>query len=337
MAGLRARVEKMRSGIVEFEVLDEGGNVRAKRFVAFDKQEEKVRCDFVGVIPKQIGVKTLRRKADNGPLVEGRPMEKGAPMERDVKVVHTKTEFLQFVQQQGIPGGLMRLNPGEQSIIADGMPIDVTAVGLCYYTELTGGRTAEKALDFFGRMKRVQVVLDKSIAVLTYDADLPGPARTQLAWWIDTTDDYVPVRYQVRLIPPSGESEVNQEIETSWGRMNQMLVPLRSVCRVWRKGGVITSVEDMRFTWKSVNEKVPDELFTTENLQLPKGTYILDTRLGQPILEEVIGMGRPLPEVPAPREVTWTRMILMSASVAALIAWAVVAAIRRRRRRATAS
>ena len=118
---------------------------------------------------------------------------------------------------------------------------------------------------------------------------------TQLVYWIDTTRDYVPLRYEVRIVNLLGGSTVRQRTETSWEKVNDTWIPTRSVCRMGIHRDTAEIFEDMRFDWKSVNEKIPETLFSEESLKLPKNTYIVDTRSGKPILEKVLGAERKVP------------------------------------------
>ena len=260
LAGLRTHIENLRSGSVEFTVLDKNGATTVRRFVAFDNPAGNVRSD----------AEVLRDS-------------------RIVRVVQTKKQFLQFVSREN--GGLLtRLNPGEKSIVSEGMPFDVRAVGLCSYRELAIGGRVEGVLKTFssGRVRSASAALEKDVGVLDFEMNIDGPVSTHLVYWIDTTRDYVPLRCEVRIVGPFGGSTAHERIETSWEKVNDTWIPTRSVWLGIHRN-TVTSIEDMRFTWKSVNEKVPETLFSEESLKLPKNTYIVDTRLGKPILEKVIG------------------------------------------------
>jgi hypothetical protein len=308
LAGLRNHVEMLDSGIVEIEVLDDGRSTLHRRFVAFDDRGAKVRCD----------------------------LEDSVRGGRIVKVVHTETEFLQYLTRERADL-LTRMNPGEESTVADGMPVDVRAVGLLQYSGLNLGISAEAVLDATERSKLVRVAVEGDIAVIVAEPDNPDTKGTQVTWWIDTSRDYVPIRTEVHISYPGARSVLRQRLETSWGRVDSIWVPLRSSFRVFDDEGGTQQYEDIRLTWKSVNKGVPEELFTAENLKLPKGTYVVDARLGEPIVEQVIGRERPLPDVPTPRPVSWMTWILIIGSGVALLAFVVLLSLRRLRRPAPSS
>lgn len=307
LGGVRDRIERLQSGTVECEILDKAGATVARRFIAFDNRAEKVRSDAEVLWDA-----------------------------RTVRIVHTKNEFLQFVSRKD--GGLLtRLNPGEESRISQGMPVDARAVGLCEYRALDLGARAEGILKNMEGDVVVNAVLENDIGVVVFEAAKDKDSATHVVLWIDTAHDYVPVRREVRCVAPDGRSFTVQRLETSWGEISKTWVPIKSVSRFFSADGAVKQVEEIRLTWKSVNEKVLDELFTVENLKLPKNTYIVDTRLGQRVLEEVVGMDRPLPGAPAPREFTWTRIIVITLSVALLLAFGVLAVTRRRGAKAASS
>ncbi len=52
----------------------------------------------------------------------------------------------------------------------------------------------------------------------------------------------------------------------------------------------------------------PDELFAMEGLNLPAGTYVVDTRLGTDVVEKVVGLDKNLPEASPPRRRSWVTM-----------------------------
>jgi hypothetical protein len=304
LAGLRNHVEHLKSGIAEIEVLDKNGAVVSKRFVAFDVNADKMR-------------------SDTEVLFDG----------RIVKVIQTKRDFLQFVTQKSEDGGrLTRLNPGEKPHVMDGMPVDVRAVGLWESFGLWRGGRAEDILNSLEKSAVFNAVLEKDIGMIVLDDIENKQSTTPTIVWIDTAHDYVPVRSEVRVISP-GHSFTRQQVETSWGQVNNTWVPLRSISRLFGLDGAATQVDDVRLTWKSVNKGIPEVLFTEEGLKLPTGTSIVDTRLGTPILEKVIGLDQPRPKAPTYERASPASAITVIVCAAVLFTLAVGALTLRRRRK----
>ncbi|MGM0488772.1 MAG: hypothetical protein ACQESR_18695 [Planctomycetota bacterium] len=295
LAGLRDRVESLRSGVVEFEVHDKSGKMLAKRFAAFDAKEGKVRSDT---------------------LVNWRGPD------RIVKVIRTKNQFVQFLDNKG-DTQLIRLNAGEKPVMRDGMPIDPRALGMLPYGQICiTANTAEGLLKSLNKAEVISASLENDIGVIVLDPNVDD-GMTQLVWWIDTAHGYVPLRTEVRL-----NSRPYQRLEASWTRINGVMVPVSSASYPPTSGGELECAEEMHFTWKSVNETIPEELFSVEKLELPEGTYVIDTRLGTPIVEEVVGQERPLPDVPTPQGLSWTRVVMIITSALLLLVVGVIFILR---------
>ena len=194
LAGLRDHVESLRSGVVEFEVLDKNGRRVAKRFAAFDVKDGNLRSDT---------------------------LENSRFADRIVKVICTKDQFVQFLDNKG-DTKLIELNVGETSMVEDGSPIDLRALGMCSYSQMSQGASAEAILKALDKARVISASLENDIGVIVLDPN-HADGETRLVWWIDTAHGYVPLRQEVRL-----GSNVCQKFETSWARMNGIMVPVRS-------------------------------------------------------------------------------------------------------------
>ncbi len=308
-------MESLRSGIVEFDLRYGDEKVSVKRFVAFDNAQEKVRCDTENLLPEK----------------------------EEVRVIHTKTEFLQFgsancpespTDPHTYAGSVSRLNPGETSKVENGNPIDISSVGFLSYGGLKNGglSSGKRMLKDLEGSKPLTLAMEKDIALLVYDSSIPSYHRPERwAVWIDTANDYVPIRIEFQVIPlvDPRDPVVVQRFETLWGRVDDFVVPLQSTATYFDGTGGVRRVEKMRFDWKSVNKKVADELFTMEGLKLPVGTYIVDTRLGTPIVEKVVGLDKDLPEASPPRRTSWMTMAIIAGTVLLLVVIATVVVRRR--------
>jgi hypothetical protein len=305
LAGLRNHVDHMRSGIVVYDVVNKNGVITEKRFVAFDSATQRIRSD----------VEILAE-------------------ERTVKTVITKKKFLHFTTTED--GGLLtRLNPGDTSKMADCPPIDARALGLCEYFAVAKGGKAEDLSRNMARLPVLNATVEDGIglvALLVQDHGGEQPMEQRLLW-VDTANDYVPVRTEFRFVLRDGSYSIKQQVETSWGEINKTWVPIKSVSRFFGPNDVVRLYGEIRLTWKSVNEKVPEELFTEENLKLPKNTYIVDTRLGTPVLEKVIGLDLPVPRVPGPAGTSTGGKVLLVTCIVLVVVLSGILAIRIHRKR----
>jgi hypothetical protein len=269
VTGLRRHTDHLQSGIVNIEVLDGKGRTLVRRFVAFDKKADKVRSDTEVVFQSP---------------------------KRTVKLIHTKKEFLRYLDSQGHTE-LLRLNPDKKSDLSEGMPIDARMIGLIEYCFLEqGGRVEEylKSLEGLADKKLVSATLEKGIGTLVFEPLKNKDSVTRYTCWIDTTKDYVPVKTEARQISADGKLYwIPNQLESSWEEINKTWVPVKSVASFFGLDNKLDRADDMRIKWKSVNKEVPEEFFTEEGLKLPNGTYIMDMRQGKPVLERVVG--RPTP------------------------------------------
>jgi len=272
LAGLRKHLEHVQSGIVNLEVRDDKAVIE-KHFVAFDNKADKLRSD-VG---------------------DGN---------QAVKVIRTGSEYMRFIGGEN-RGNLTRYKVDDPITMAlSGMPVDVRAIGYCVYQTITMG-TAKDLMRTLGKGSFVSASLDKDSGVGVINFMVCETPEVHAVTWIDTHNDYVPVRSDIYFYLPEKPPIVHQRTETSWAKVNKAVVPVKSTCRIIQlPGGGADTVREVRLTWKSVNEPVPEKLFSQEDLKLPNGTYIVDARSGKPILEQVTGRKPPsVPPLPlAPKD-----------------------------------
>ncbi len=277
LAGLRSHLEHIQSGVVNFEVRNEKAVIE-NRFVAFDNKAG-----------------TLRSDVDDG--------------KQAVKVIRKGSEFMRFVatgkgeKLPGYGGELSRHKVGDSiSMSLTGMPVDVRGIGYCAYQWLTTG-PVDGVLRGLEKGELVSASLDKDSGIAVIDFRVFNE-RLHSVIWIDTRNDYVPVRDEVQVVLPGKPPRVDQRVETSWARINNTIVPVKSTSRIFGRGVQPDDVREVRLTWKTVNEPVPEKLFSQEDLKLPNGTYIVDARSGKPILEQVTGKKPPpvAPLSPAPKD-----------------------------------
>jgi hypothetical protein len=278
LAGLRSHLEHIQSGVVNFEVRNEKAVIE-NRFVAFDNKAG-----------------TLRSDVDDG--------------KHPVKVIRKGAELMRFVatgkgeKLPGYGGGLARYKVGDSiSMSLTGMPVDVRGIGYCAYQWLATG-PVDGVLRGLEKGELVSASLDKDSGIAVVDFRMFEHPQLHTVTWIDTRNDYVPVRDEVQVVLPGRPPRVDQRVEASWDRINKTVVPVKSTSKIFGRGGDPDNVREVRLTWKTVNEPVPEKLFSQEDLKLPNGTYIVDARSGKPILEQVTGQKPPSvpPLSPAPKD-----------------------------------
>lgn len=114
------------------------------------------------------------------------------------------------------------------------------------------------------------------------------------SFWVDSKRGFVPVRatfFSGASPDPSIDgSKISAIVETEWTEMQGIMVPRRCA---WQLPLNDQSAE-LTFEWESVNGPVDEKLFTPEGLDAPKGTLILNKRLGQEFIEATIGEEPPM-------------------------------------------
>ncbi|MDA1052502.1 MAG: hypothetical protein O3C40_18755 [Planctomycetota bacterium] len=132
------------------------------------------------------------------------------------------------------------------------------------------------------------------------------------------------------------QSVVLERSTTKWKEMGGALVPVEFETRYMEMGdGNVSSTTRYEFNWESVNEPVPSRRFDYRDFgPFPEGTAIVDTRLGKPVILEIVGhtAGVANTPMPIPQEshvVAW----ITAAAALALLGVIAAALLARRKRR----
>jgi hypothetical protein len=153
----------------------------------------------------------------------------------------------------------------------------------------------------------------------------------RVSLWIDESN-YCPVRMEFcRGQGPVDSGEWARPMlveETSWRQVNQVWVP--KALRITDVKNTGRQSYDLNFNWESVNVAIPPSQFTAEGLGLPKGTIVVDTRLGKPVITKAIGEIK-VPVIVDKNAGGGYRSAIVGGSAAVLLALLALAAYRFRR------
>jgi len=132
--------------------------------------------------------------------------------------------------------------------------------------------------------------------VVTQEYFSTGSGDDEYVQWGRRTLDMernVPVLFSTggRLVN-TGESATHEQSVTDWVEFDGAFVP---VCFEW-KHVVANSTFRLDFQWTSVNRPISRDRFDIRSLDLPPNTSIIDTRLGEPVILEIIGQGSAPPD-----------------------------------------
>lgn len=128
---------------------------------------------------------------------------------------------------------------------------------------------------------------------------------------------------------PEIVGELYGTTETRWADVGGAMVPVRCVYDVV---GVPSKHAEIQLEWESVNARIEPVVFAKESLDLPRGTVIVDTRLGPNIVESVIG-SESMRAAPVPAQTGIWRWAITALSVILISVLVVALLVRGRRSR----
>jgi hypothetical protein len=179
--------------------------------------------------------------------------------------------------------------PRDHPPVARVMAFDVRALGLYYWYNLEAGTLFDEICNIYRSQKVSEVVIERP-GVHRLRWRLSSEQRRTL--WIDEQRGYTPVHLEVvdRLESNRSREWDDPTIvsDVTWVETSGVWVPKTYRIEEKLPSGRFTSYEFV-FEWESVNEPVLEQLFTVEGFNLPKGTYLIDSRLGQPIVTGAVG------------------------------------------------
>lgn len=217
--------------------------------------------------------------------------------------VDTPDESIIYVPVPAPGTGVISRHPPGAPAVAHGYVFDVRTAGLAALISIKGNAaTWPRFLAMLERDGRptlhteadgtLCVTWRKSKAVETPDGKLVE--RFGHSFWVDAKRDFVPVRatfFSGASPDPSIDgSKVSTIVETEWTEEQGILVPRRCA---WELPLDKQSAE-LIFEWESVNGPVDEKLFTPQGLGAPKGTLIVNDRLGKDFIESTIGEEPPM-------------------------------------------
>lgn len=152
---------------------------------------------------------------------------------------------------------------------------------------------------------------------------------------VDPANDFAPVEMSCGRLPggtrPWHAAYGMTRCRTDWERVAGAWVPVKCTFDgpLPRDNGVA------ELSWASVNQRLPEQTFTPEGLNVPAGTAVFDHRLGAPVLDRFIGNeNEPIRAIlRRKREARWLgwRTWVALANGAVIVALAAAALVRRMR------
>lgn len=195
--------------------------------------------------------------------------------------------------------------PGRQLYV-----FDIRCVGMTTAENLIGGDYSLRALlealsaqpFTTQRTKKGNWVVESELAA--------GSVRRLIH--LDDTLGFAPVQLEMFR---RGSDLPFATVKTKWTALRNVLVP--SEC-VSTSQGTTTKIV---FTWKSANEQINPDLFDLESFDIGERTLVVDRRLNEPIIEEILNNDRPAKQSDPlrPRSMRWVSIALTCAVIFVLL------------------
>jgi hypothetical protein len=191
---------------------------------------------------------------------------------------------------------------------------DVRAMGFCDHANLS--TDFQRAFAWFLSEPAKEASVDSGQAYqLKWHRKGTPYAKTM---WLDGARGFVPIRYEEK---GPLEAEPRLVTQMTWSEVAGVPVP-DSFQFTQRIGGKRRVTYHLAFEWESVNQDIPDEVFTWESFELPVGAYVKDLRLGQDNAITVAYIGRTDrgEQAPVPPDTANKRFVYMIWSTIVLLA-----------------
>jgi len=228
-------------------------------------------------------------------------------------------------------------------------PIDVRTLGKAGMGDFNARTTLGAITKYLSAMKPLAVTHVGDVWTITLMHDEVeqqnmGPPVYMRTWHVVTVDpemNYLPREskwYQRGGLAPLGDDVTftpemfRQSASFNWKQIQATYVPTSVSFLGQPKSGWKI---DLEFNWKTVNEGIPDALFTVESFELPPGTRIINEVSGRPFGEKIMPGIRGKEEPSKTDQSTLLESpVLRGVLIACVLSGGFALGIRRRRNRA---
>lgn len=167
-------------------------------------------------------------------------------------------------------------------------PFDVRLVGLTNWGTLDAGETWESLFPELQRRVTAMVREGETFYRATW---IYAEAGVKIDCWFDARQGFSPVRLEQRTRPVKNPGDWREASETgasTWAKVGEVWVPKTLSQETKSSGG--SSRREISFQWENVNQGVENALFTWQGMGLPKGTQVIDRRLGRIVPVGIVGV-----------------------------------------------
>lgn len=190
---------------------------------------------------------------------------------------------------------------------------DVRAIGILLYADFSLGTSFEELISHLMSQEITGFNRD-AVGLCKITWEFGESRELQRMLWLDASRGYSPVRQETRYRKSEQDAWSGVKIlsETTWREIDGAWVPQTYVLE--DRFNVRVKKYELAFDWESINEPVPEEVFSWEGFDLPIGTAIVDNRLGTPIQLGQVG-GFVGPTEAEAESITRTRIVIVVAAL----------------------
>lgn len=222
------------------------------------------------------------------PVVRLDPATQKSPVIDREKGIYIRTPKHSFCWTSEQPDTLFRASSSAKPA-PPATPFDVRSLGLAF--DLDRNVTFAQQYRMASEAKLVEVAEEaKGIYRTVWEMQDPG---TFVTVWFDEQQGHSPIRTEVR-VGELGNLPANplQRAETTWVNISGIWVPKTFLSKYFDNKGKLESKMELAFEWESVNQPVPEKVFTAAGTGLPPETPIVSYGRGKRISLGTIGDGQ---------------------------------------------
>jgi len=165
-------------------------------------------------------------------------------------------------------------------------PFDVRSLGLAFSLDVHV--SFPKQTRALSEDEVVEVAEEaQGICRVLWETDQPG---TFVTAWFDQQQGHSPIRVEVRVGDLADlPAAPLQRAKTTWTNISDVWVPRTFLSQYFDIDGELRSKVEVAFQWESVNEPVPEKLFTAAGMGLPPETRLVSYETGKPVVLGSVG------------------------------------------------
>lgn len=173
-------------------------------------------------------------------------------------------------------------------------PFDVNALGLYSWVELKRGLDLSQIVKLYSASANYSVSeIDSGVHKIELNHD-EGPSKSRWYVWVDPSRGFTAYRAELHENVGAPSTDVpltiTQRFDTQWDLQGGVWVPVdhKFLVRTFSKGELVGGVKaNFALQWHAINKPVADKWFTYKDFDAPDTIGVLDSSLGQSIVDRL--------------------------------------------------